>query len=69
MVFVLIFLPLLIAFIWLYSIIAKEIWNRRRTVDAKTNMSTTTTNDDTSIEKPTLDTQTTPNLPRKPFIF
>lgn len=34
-VFVLIFLPQLIAFNWLYSIIAKEIWNRRRPLKAK----------------------------------
>lgn len=57
-VFVLIFLPMVLTFIWLNSIIAKEIWNRRRPLTAKNYQCTTTLSEETSNDKPTCETQT-----------
>ncbi|XP_062558646.1 neuropeptide Y receptor type 5 [Armigeres subalbatus] len=36
-VFTIIFLPLLLSFLWLNTIIAREIWIRRRPIDSRTN--------------------------------
>lgn len=55
-VFVLIFLPLVITFVWLNSFIAKEIWYRRRPVTVKDYRSTTFS-EDASNDKPTCETQ------------
>lgn len=55
-VFFVIFLPLLIAFMWLNTILAKEIFSRRRPIP--TTLHAITINDDQSVEKRTSETNT-----------
>lgn len=57
-VFFVIFLPLLIAFLWLNSILAKEIFARRRPIPTSLHAPAITINDDQSAEKRTSETNT-----------
>lgn len=67
-VFVLIFLPQLITFNWLYTIIAKEIWNRRRPLKPK-RCTKNQANDNLADDKQTCETRFTvqPNRNKSNF--
>lgn len=49
---------MLIAFLWLNSILAKEIFSRRRPIPTSLNEPALTVNDDQSVEKRTSETNT-----------
>lgn len=53
-----IFLPVLLAFLWLNCILAKEIFARRRPIPATLHVPTITAIDDQSVEKRTSETNT-----------
>lgn len=57
-VFFVIFLPLLIVFLWLNTILAKEIFSRRRPIPTSLHAPAITVNDDQSVEKRTSETNT-----------
>ncbi|KAJ6645964.1 Cholecystokinin receptor [Pseudolycoriella hygida] len=57
-VFFVIFLPLLIAFLWLNAILAMEIFSRRRPIPTSLHAPAITINDDHSVEKRTSETNT-----------
>lgn len=49
-------MPVVITFVWLNSVIAKEIWYRRRSITMK-NYKCNTLSEDASNDKPTYETQ------------